>query len=402
MRSQTILGQQAPGAGGPADIRGTDRPIYDTIDYLYDHDVEGDLAANDNVKSPDDFTTIEGEQRTETNEVMEVFKVELIPPYNDDGSLQQFDHLRLWDGSEAFPNIRFREFMLGFFGPDFTLSTPILGRPVLAGNNPNADPIGTATPKFGTDTAVTPRLNNDGSAITASFRVRLHVWRWQGTDEEMQDFFNDVFGRTSFPQNIGMSNPFTGDSENFERGTPIQIRPGAKGGSKGQFTRLTGGVEQELPKVYPWATWANNNNATKANTEYEFTTVNDRVDEDWKRLEFDFTDGKEAVILQHIQVNQPNHLLKAVMHIDERDEQPEFILGPAPSAHELPFLRPLDGTGRSAFAPGQLPVAMSGRLGNDQMIWNDGGGFRPVDDGTAIDAGNILVGVQGKRLTLES
>lgn len=393
---------QAPGAGQqPANLRGEERPIPDTIDFVYDHDIEGDLAALDNVKSPGDYTRIDGDHETADNEVMEVTRIEMIPPTNADGSLQPLRHLQLWDGENAYPNIRFREFMMGFFGQDFSLSTPPLGAPVLAGNNPADDPIGTATPKFGRNTPVTPRVNNDGTAITDSFRVRFHVWRWQGDDAELEDYINDTFNRTAFPQTISMSNPFTGVSDQFERGQPVQIRRGADGGALGQFTRLTGGVDQETPKVWPWATWSENNNQTTTNDWYEFTTVNDRVDEPWKRLQFSLTDGERAVFFTHAAVNQPDHLEKARFELAERDEQPELQTA-ANSAHELPILRPLDGTSRDNYSPGQIPRNLSERLGQPQVIWDDGGGLQVMDDGTAVAAQGILVGVRGWRLTLES
>lgn len=385
---------------------GTERAVKDYIDFVFDNSVDGPVAVNDTIRGSD-WTTIEaGEDRdnqTGGNEVMEVERIEFIPPVNADDTLDTVDEIRLWDGDEYYSHVRAREFMLGFFGPDFQLTTPKLGEPVLDPTNDVSprDPINSATPKFPPDTAVSPAVINNGTQIDQDFAVRLHVWRWQGTDGELRDYINALYGQTTFAQNINMSNPFTGDSQTYQRADPARITPGADGGSLGQFTKLTGGVDQQLPKVHPWLTWSENNNVTTANQFYQFRTRNDRVDETWKEVEHDFTDGKNAAIYDYFQVNQPNNLLEGIFNLDERDgPQPSVNLEPN-SRHQLPFVRPLDGTRRIQDAA-QLPVSAEQAFGARQVVWNDKGGFRVRDDGNTIAANNILLGVQGYRLQLES
>lgn len=384
--------------------RGTDRATPDTIDFVYDTNADGNVAANAIVRDSD-WTSIIGDNETNSNEIIEVERVEYLPPRNDDGSMQEIEALRLWDGESYYPHVRLRETMTGYFGPDFHLTTPRFGEPVLSDTdeegNPGQNPIATATPKYGTSTAISPALVNDGTQIDDPFRVRLHVWRWEGTDSELQNYISSLYGSATFQQGIRMSNPYTGTAERYNRGTPIRLAPGADGGALGQFTRLTGGIDQELPKVWPWATYSENNNATRANQDYTFTTRNNAVDSRWKRLDFDFTDRKEAVIFTHVGVNQPDDLDSGTFVIEDRDEDPEVQLTPN-SAHELPLLRPLDGASRDRFSPGQLPVALEDRLDGSQVVWDSGGGFRVTDNGTSIGANNIYVNVHGYKLELES
>lgn len=377
------------------------RPIPERIDFVYDHATEGDVPANGEVRARD-FTEVIGDFETDTNEVVEVWKVELIPPTNDDDSLQSVDSIRLWDGDSYYPNLRLREFQLGFFGPDFHLTSKPLGIPVLSGQvDPEQDPINSATPKFGPSTTVSPAVVNDGSAITSDFRVRLHTWKFKGSESEFSTYFQSQFGRTTFNQNIRMSNPFTSSSRQYNRGTPTRISQGAQGGALGQWTKLTGGIDQELPKVNPWATHATNNQATRANSPYQFTTANSRVGEQYQKLEFDLTDQRRAIFFETIEVNQVANMMEGSLVIEERDYDPTFQLGDN-SAHELPILRPLDGTQRTAHDHDQLPRELSDVAGTKQVLWNDGGGFRVTDNGTSIDAEEILVGVQGKMLELTS
>jgi hypothetical protein len=71
--------------------------------------------------------------------------------------------------------------------------------------------------------------------------------------------------------------------------------------------------------------------------------------------------------------------------------------------HELPLLRPLDGSQRTGHDTGSLPRRFANRLGGKQVVWDDGGGLRIRDDGDeSIAAGDILAGVEGKRLELQS
>lgn len=412
--------EQPPSARGPPDV--DERPIYDAIDYVYDQATEGDVAANDTIRG-DDFTNrvSEFDPDTATNEVLEVFKIEMIPPVQATGDLHTVDTIRLTGDGDATQHLRYREFMLGFRSPDFHLSTPPLGVPVLSGVvNPQADPFVTSTPKFGVGTDISPELNNDGTAIDDSFTIRLHTFRWRGTDQELTDLFEAMYGRTTFPQNISMSNPFTGSRREYNRANPVRIQPGADGGSLGQFTKLTGGIDQELPKVWPWVTWSDNNQATTPNQFEKFDLQLDNVDESWKELEFDFTDQKKAAVFNYMMVNSPDELQDAQMVIAERDRDPVIKL-PATSRHQLPTVYPMQGpdptvptNDERTAEDGALPASFgttldrAGReigtdlLGGKQVIWDDGGGFRIRDNGNAIAANDVIIGVQGRRLELTS
>jgi len=408
-----------PSAGGP----GVEVAVPDYVDYIYDPVVDGNITADQRIRREQDWTTIRGEPTTRGDEVVEITRMEMVPPRNPDSTLQTFDALRLWnnDTGEPYPNIRYREFMLGLFGPDFHLSTPPLATPVLdpaGGLNPGhrfddgqgvGDPVGSATPKFGTSTFFGPQLNNDGTAISEPFTIRLHLWRWRGTDREFQDYISHLYGRTTFNQHIVMRNQQTGDQRTYTR-----EKGAVRLNTKDQWTRLTGGVGQEFPQVTPWATWADNNEASRPNTEYVFDVATDGVDVGWKNLEFDLTAENRAVFFDFVQVNEVTNLLEGIQHLDSRDENPVVRLVPDAS-HQLPHMNPVDGSGLSrawarfsqsdvAQANGgrQVPVPTSEVFGKRQVVWSDTGGFRVLDDGTAIPADTILVGVQGKRLRLRS
>jgi len=393
------------GSPGPAGQAGTNVAVPDTIDFVYEVGTDGNIAPNQIVRGEDDYTLVDGDPQTDTNEVMEVFKVEIDPAEDTTttpNSLSTVDSIRLWNGDSYYDHVRFREFQSRLFGPTENNSTPMLGQPVLAGtNNPASDPIGTATPKYGPSETITPAIINDGTAISeGTFTIRFHVYRWKGSNAEFVDFFNDVYGRTSFQQNISFSNPYTGESQTYTRSDPANIAEGTSESTLGAFTKLAGGVNQSLPKVYPWVTHAENGNDTRPNREYEFTTRNGNVANQYERLEFDYTDRENAVLFEHIAVQQNSDLDSGTFVVEERDEDPDVNLGSG-VRHELPLLRDPDDTSTvEEFDAGQVPVSVADRFNSKQAIWSDGGGFRVMDDGTSIPAGDILIGVHGRKLEL--
>lgn len=394
------------GGQAPPVPAGTQRAIPDVIDFVYDADADGAVAANAEIRT-NDWSNIIGEHETKTNEVIEVERVEMDVPQADaeaddahDDPLESFEALRLWNGSEYYPHLRFREFMLDFYSSDSQMRTPRLGVPVLSGEkNPEADPINTATPKFGPSTAIAPALQNDDEEITDSFRVRFYVWRWEGTNSEFSGYLNAIHGRSTFSQSIRMSNPYTGNTRTYNRGRSVRLSGNS---ALNNFDQLTGGIDQTMPRVWPWATWTTNNKATRQNQFYQFTTRNDRVTEKYHQLEFDFTSEREAAIFEQVQVTPHADLKELEVHNAERSHNPTIMLGDG-IEHELPLLRPLDGSRRLVHDTDSLPRTFSDRLGGKQVVWDDGGGIRIRDDGDAsIPADELLIGVQGHRLELTS
>jgi hypothetical protein len=385
---------------------GTKRAVPDVIDFEVQASAEN-IAPNDTVRAGD-FTTVNGDPTTDTNECMEVVKFELLPPVDPDpagdgsqpAALQTWDALRLWDGDSYYPHVRYKPWMMSWTGPDHHLSTPPLGKPVLSGdNNPGGDPIGTATPKFGPSKTVTPAIINDDTAIDQDFRVRMYVWRFKGSEQEFASYLQQSYGGTSFSQPISMSNPYTGSSRGYSRAQATNLAAGTD--NLASFPMLTGGNDQLQPKVYPWVMHSTNATDTRPNTPFEFTTRNGRVREDYQRLEFDFTDQRRGVIFDRIAVKQAANLKEGRVVIEERDDDPRAVLS-NDDTHQLPTVLNDDGTENGPADRNALPRKTEEVFGRKPVLWDDGGGFRVLDDGTAIPAGDIEVAVIGKYLELTS
>lgn len=386
------------------------------------YEATSNVATNDTIIG-DDFDTVEGDRIVASNEVFEVESIELIaPPQNSDGSIQPCEWIRLHDGDDYYPNIRLRFWMMGHVGPNFGAKSPRLGQPVLENKvNPEARPILTACPKFGPDDQVNIALKNDGNQINDDFAIRINGWRFKGTSREMRQYFRRASNLTeTLNQTISLSNPFSEEGNSYQQTAPVRISPDADGGAHAQFTRLTGGVDQNLPKVWPWATWADNSSATKTNTDYEFSFAQDNVDDKWQEIFFDYSDGTNAAIFNYVlaQENVTN-LDEVKMKLESRptNDIPSFNAEDN-DQHELPVVRRLaDGSTSQA---GQIETPLPGASSNEvavvdrvprrvskalqqaeTVVWNDEGGIAVVDNGTSISANNVRVGVYGNRLNLQ-
>lgn len=380
------------------------------------------VATNDTIIGSD-FDTVEGDRVVASNEVFEVERIEVIsPPQNNNGSVQPVEWIRLHDGDDYYPNVRLRWWMMGHQGPNYGVASPRLGQPVLENKvNPEARPILTACPKFGPDDQVNIALKNDGNQIDDNFAIRVHGWRFKGTSREMRNYFRRASNLSeTINQTISLSNPFSEDGNVYQQTSPVNISPDANGGAHSQFTRLTGGVDQNLPKVWPWATWADNSSATKTNTDYNFSFSSDQVDDKWQEVFFDFSNGQNAAVFNYVmaQENVAN-LSELRLSLESRpsDDIPVFNVEDN-DQHELPVVRRLADNDHSG--AGQVEQALPGSSSNqvsvvdrvpkrvsqalqqaEAVVWNDEGGVSIRDDGTQISSNGVRVGVYGNRLNLE-
>lgn len=400
-------------------------PHKETLEF----EATSNVSANDEITG-DDFDNIEGDPSLSSKEIFEVTRIEADPPLNADGTLDEVTRIRLHDGADYYPHVDYRWFMLGWGGSDFKFRTPKLGESVLANKvDPEQRPMLTATPKFGPEDRVDVAVQNNGAQIDQNFTVRVTGWRFKGNDAELNEYFSRASNlSTTLNQTVSMSNPFDEEGQSYPN-EAISISENASGGAHGQFARLTGGVSQNIPKAWPWATWADNLNATEANTDYEMSFSSDNVDDKYQSMFFSYEDAEKATIFNYAMVNDDVANLKSLkMELESRPEEEitEFDVEDN-DQHQLPFIRRLDGTVPSG---SQVVKNMSGpttvgsptnlgtakpveavdriprRLGSEMMpletvVWDDEGGIVVFDDGNSISANSIIVGVQGHKLELD-
>lgn len=356
--------------------------LYKVYDFIYDHSVEGDLAVNDSW-NPTPLTPA-------IDEIFEPFHVEIFPPTNIDGTLDTFREVNLRLHGENYNYLHAREFMLPPYTSNYPVEAISLGDPVLGVNpfthrrgNIMADPVGSATPKVGPREKLGIFVQNDATAVDRDFIVRVHYYRFKGTDEELQR----ILGMKNVTQSIILENPYKNKSMVFTKPTiPIDLI---------SFHKLSGGVKQDLPRIFPYYTWCSNKLATTPNRWYTFAFEEGKVDYDFQDMHWNL-DENDAVLIQYLMVQPATNLYQARINLESRGGDVEQLVYYAlpNDRNQLPVPQPTDGTEpKRNFIPFKLP--------RPQLIWNDKGGPEILDNGTAVVLGTAFLGLIGRRFELK-
>lgn len=356
-------------------------PMYKVYDFFYDVSVLGNLAANAKW-TPTPLTP-------SIDEIFEPFHIEVFPPVNIAGTLDTFKEINIRIATENYKYMHMREFMAPPYSYNYPVQAISLGNPVLGVNpftgrrgNILADPVGSATPKVGPREQMGIQVQNDATLVDRDFCVRVHYWRFKGKDEELRR----VLGMSNVTQQIVLENPYKGESEVYTKPTvPISLA---------DFHTLSGGHKQELPKIFPFWTWAQNLLATTPNNWYNFDFEIGHVDEDFKDMHWNF-DKTDAVLIMYYMIQPGANIANARIHLESRggdSEQLQYIVQNN-DLNQLPVPQPTDGTQpKRPFIP--MPLA------KPQLIWNDKGGPEILDNGTAIAINAVTVGIIGRRFEL--
>lgn len=274
-----------------------------------------------------------------------------------------------------------------------------LGKPVLAGGLPEE-----ATPKIGPGETLNVRVQaelaaNGGEALSQPMRVRVWLLQCKGEDKmrSLLEYYHGQKG-TGLYNGGQLDSSFTlGDLESMEA-MPIQTfekKVGASGGFRlGDWTRLHGGNDCDKPKVFNFATYAQNAAATTTNSWYQFTQDGTRVLESWQVLRWNF-DKRDALKITHMGV-QPHKNLRYIRlyrsgRSIENVEEVQIANNPFP----LPAGKYVDYP--SPVGPAKLPKTL--------FVRNEIGTIEAEDNGTSIPAWSasnegFLVALYGKRYEL--
>jgi len=146
------------------------------------------------------------------------------------------------------------------------------------------------------------RAEAGASNVDADFTIRL----W-GVLYEEEESVIDVFGETIY----GIDTPVAEDI----RGTSLVFTKPQVDVSLKNFDKLVGGVNQDSPKVMPFARFGKNTSATTPNTFYEYRSDNGNVDYDWENFYWDLDEDK-AVIITRAGVRSVSNLKYMAFKID--------------------------------------------------------------------------------------
>lgn len=346
--------------------------LYDFFfhDFVYDYSVE--LAAGTQLDAGK--TWIPPVIETDTDTVLEAYRIELFPPTTGLGAIQDMEYIQPTIYGKEYQEVHIDELLM----PPVNEASPVvgvdIGVPLLSarglGYVPNV--IESACPKVG------PRQNFGLNVkavvnITEDFIVRVHFMRVR-----TEAMLRKILG-TAVTQNVTMQNIETGESQLFAK-NPIPV-------SLATFTGLSGGLAQDYPKIYPWITYAKNKAATTVNTPYGFdypSYVNNQYEDlDWN------LDEKEARVVTHLGVTPHANSLKTRFSVEGREKNEWFTTGQYDNS--LPV--PLNAAGTTVYQGLQ-------KLRMPYQAWNQKARVEHQDNGTSIAANGVAIYVKGYYLDL--
>lgn len=305
------------------------------------------------------------------NEVLEVFRIEIIPPVDSStNTIKKLREVGLLINGEKYPYIHANSIMLpaehqNNAGVAVDLGVPLLHRRI-TGYMPS--PLENTTIKLKEGDTLGVYAVAD-EAITQDFTVVLKAARVKGADVLTREA-GGIYDAS-----------FMLDADMYAK-APIEITPE-------RFNELPGGLGQSKPAIYPWITYAKNKQATTTNTWYDFDYPN-FVDREWQDLSFNLVNKTRAYIIRHLGVLPDSNSSKTRIYVEGRETNPEYETRPLP---ERNFFFPAmtydiaTNDGLKKFGPKKLMP--------ERLIHGVKASIQHVDNGTSISANGVEVHVYG-------
>ena len=334
--------------------------------FKYDASTLGTLSAGnkwDRTKSLED------------NQVAEISHVEIFAPVKDDGTYEDLRRvIPIIDG-------KILEDLIALPGKYDLLFTPpwngVVRWRFRFGEPGVRDPRRNTTLKAVKKVGV--RAFAGSSDVTSSFMIRF--WGYLYEEEET---VIDTFGERIYGEETRIYEDIRGKSLSF---TKPEVEVSMK-----NFDKLVGGINQDSPKVMPFAKFAKNNKATTANELYEFKKTDDYVAEDWENMFFDASES-EAYIIRCAGVRAVTNLEGFGLKIGT-EEFPRGLYPADPDTNRWHFGL-ADVQGYSSANWFGIPYLELGGY----VIHNEKGRIVVRDNGTSIAAGQIYVACSGWQVT---
>jgi len=329
-------------------------------------------------------TKDEGAYTLSPDEVLEVRRLEVIPPVNAaTGIMRDLKWMSVRIGGKTYETIRIDEVMAPLeahlnVGVAVDFGIPYLWRPII-GRLPT--PHEGLCPKATPGEEVTVAVKNTGTAFTEDFSVILRCIRVRTLN-----MLRKVLGVAAIPTSFTL--------QRFEEGIDTYPKPSIPV-SLERFNELPGGLAQAKPQIFPWITYALNAVATTPNTWYEFYRP-DHVVEDWEILDWNLVTKVEAYALRHLAVWPHANSKAARIFISGRVENPEYPTRPLP---EWNYFMPPSYMDTAVNA--DLKRAGPFKFYMPILFHGVKGGIQVIDNGTAIPANGVKVGAWGAKYVLK-
>lgn len=312
------------------------------------------------------------------DEVLEIFRMEIIPPVTTAGVIRKLRYVTLRIDDNEYETLHLSSIMAPHEHPNnvgvaIDFGVPLLWRPII-GSLPS--PIEATCPKVKRGSKLTIKtIADEAIAATEPYTIVLKAARVRGADK-----LAEIVGTTSYPVSIVLNGePYSKDP------VPVTLE---------NFDELPGGLRQSKPQIFPWFTYAKNRVDTTPNTWYEFT-YDSYVAYSWMQLQWNLVNKSEAYCVEHIGVIPHSNSKALRLYVEGRVTNPEFTTRPLPESNF--FMPPMFyetsvNAGLKRAGPVKLPKPF--------LFHGVKGGIQIIDNGTSIPAGGVEVMVYGKKIVL--
>ena len=359
-------------------------------DFFYDHSTEGDQSAG----AKHTFTAVE----LETDEVAEIEYLEIfspqiagvaqdlkqVIPVLDGIAIEDLISLSgRYDTNMAPPRIN------QMAGPTPLMSTRKVFKFGESGMDSKDPETGAINPLVNTTLKLKKKINvytlTGTGAVTQDYRIRAYGYIYK-EDAEMREVYGDrVYGAEA---------PLIDHS----RGMRLGITKEAIDVSRANWDSFVGGVKQAKPQIMPMIRYAYNAADTTANTAYDFDYDSSKVADTWENLFFDYNTS-EAVFIKGLGVRCVANLKYLGVKIGDREyprgggDEDLFRVDYNNNPFHFGFGYPI--------FPDTFPIYLSiPQLPLGYLVHNEKGRVIVYDDGTKIDAGDVVVAMQGIKVDM--
>jgi hypothetical protein len=315
---------------------------------------------------------VEGNAELDTDEVAEVLTLEIVPPVTAADVEEDLRYINLILDGKLFGTLYIPGMRSYLVTPPLNLveNGDFLGfgQPVW---NANGNALLARCPKFKQSVTVECYA---GGAITADYRIRVLGYRYEAKE----------LSRITGP--IGLADtlfdPVTGRMSEFINKPAIQP-------ARDTWTQLPGGLDQAVPKIFPFVRMAFNAKATTPNLAYEFRFDVGNVAERYEDLYFpyDMEKEKKIAIINGLGVRAPANLKQTWMDVGG-DERPKSRIPTSQYLNPIHFGK----TAPLYDSPKYITIPL---LRDRIAIFNEKAVVKCVDDGTSIPANSIAVIANG-------
>ena len=310
------------------------------------------------------------------DEVVEVFRIEVIPPVGTGGVIKKLRYVTLMIEDKEYESLRINSVMCPLEHPSnagvaLDLGIPYLHRPIV-GKVPTA--IEGTCPKVARGQRLAVKTVAD-EAITEDYTVVLKCARVRGKDKLIEVVGTPVVDAS-----------FSLDTDIFYKTVPVSLET---------FDELPGGLRQSKPQVFPWFTYARNKQSTTPNMWYEFD-YDAYVAYPWMELTWNLVNKDSAYLVKALGVIPHSNSKALRLFVEGRVTNPEFITRPLPEPnffYPAMFYSTTVNDALKRAGPKELPKPF--------LFHGVKGAIQIIDNGTSIPANGVEVMVYGVKFVLK-